>query len=386
MEEKIRFATAILDFSIRKGGAERYLIDLCSRMAKDGHEVHVYTERWDEEIPGIFMHKVDVIPFPKSLKLLSFAIKATKEIKKGSFDITLGVGNTLEADILQPHGGVHWAWFWRSLRAYDNPVLWVIKFLGRILSPRQWIQGYIESFPFRKKRFKKIIAISEMIKRDIIRWYNVEEEKIEVVYNGVDIEKFNPKNQRFRDEIRNRYGIGNEFLILFSSNNFRMKGLNFLIKAISELKKSNSQPFKLLILGRDNPNSFFRLAKRIGIEKEIIFAGETKEPEKYYGASDLLIHPTFYDACSLTVLEALASGLPVITTSLNGASGILKLGQGNIILDDPRDIKSMIDSINIFFDRDFRKKTSFVSRQLAESYCLEKNWREMKKVFLIFNY
>ena len=107
-----RYAIGILDFSKKKGGAERYLVDLCTRMATEGYEVHVYTEHQDEENPGIYFHSVKTIPFPKSLRLLSFAIKATKEIENGNYDITFGVGNTLKADVLQPHGGVHWAWFW----------------------------------------------------------------------------------------------------------------------------------------------------------------------------------------------------------------------------------------------------------------------------------
>jgi hypothetical protein len=74
-------------------------------MAKEGHEVHVYAEHWDEEIPDIVLHKVNTIPFPKSLRLLSFAIRATKEIEKGNYDVTLGVGNVLKADIRQPRGG-----------------------------------------------------------------------------------------------------------------------------------------------------------------------------------------------------------------------------------------------------------------------------------------
>jgi UDP-glucose:(heptosyl)LPS alpha-1,3-glucosyltransferase len=111
MEKKIRFATAISDFSKKKGGAESYLVDLCARMASEGDEIHVYTECWDGGETMIHFHRIRTIPFPKSLRLLSFAWKATKEIRDGNYDVTFGVGSTLQADILQPHGGVHWAWF-----------------------------------------------------------------------------------------------------------------------------------------------------------------------------------------------------------------------------------------------------------------------------------
>jgi UDP-glucose:(heptosyl)LPS alpha-1,3-glucosyltransferase len=379
--KKIRLAIGLRDFSKKKGGAERYLVDLCARMAGEGYEVHVYAEQWDVEDSRIFFHIVRTIPFPKSLRLLSFAVRATKEIEQEDYDITFGVGNTLKADILQPHGGVHWAWFWRSLRAYDNPFLWTIKFLGRILSLKQWINGWIEDAPYKRKIFSKIIAISDMVKQDIIRWYGISEDRIDVIYNGVNIERFHPRNRQYREEIRGRHGIGREELVLlFVSNNFRMKGLGFLIKALAKIKKETPPPFRLLILGRDRQGSYSHLARGMGISKETIFAGSTNEPEKYYGASDFLVHPTFYDACSLTVLEALASGLPVITTHCNGASGIITQGQEGFVISDPRDGQALGEKISFFLDREKLARASVAARHLAESYSLEKNWREVESI------
>jgi UDP-glucose:(heptosyl)LPS alpha-1,3-glucosyltransferase len=381
MEKRLKFATAILDFSTRKGGAERYLVDLCTRMAKEGHEVHVYAEHWDEEIPDIVLHKVNTIPFPKSLRLLSFAIKATKQMDEGNYDITLGVGNTLKADILQPHGGVHWAWFWRSLEAYENPIIWIIKFLGRILSPHQWISGYIEGTPYRRKNYDKIIAISDMVKEDVINWYKVPEDRIEVVYNGVDIERFNPKNRKYREIIRTKHGIGNEFVILFVSNNFRMKGLKFLIKALAKIKKDGGPSLKLIILGRDNNRTYLRLAKRLEFYHDLIFVGSTHEIEKYYGASDLMVHPTFYDACSLSVLEALASGLPVITTSSNGVSRIITDKSEGIVISTPKEIDKLAESIKFFLDSEILTESLKTTRKVVEKYSIERNWLEIKRIF-----
>lgn len=378
---KIRFAIGLRDFSKKRGGAERYLVDLCTRMAEEGYEVHVYAEQWDVEDSRIFLHSVRTIPFPKSLRLLSFAIKATKEMENGDYDIIFGVGNTLKADILQPHGGVHWAWFWRSLRAYENPILWTIKFLGRILSLKQWINGWIEDAPYKKRTFFKVIAISDMVKQDMIRWYRIPEEQIHVVYNGVDIERFHPRNRRYREEIRRRYGIGDEFVILFVSNNFRMKGLVFLTRALAEIKKGNSPPFRLLVLGRDRQDSYLGLARDLGIFEEVIFAGSTDEPEKYYGASDLLVHPTFYDACSLTVLEALASGLPVITTASNGASGILCHGEEGWVIGNLKDGEELRKGIAYFFDEKRRCQATCRAREKAETYSEKANFNRMIGIF-----
>lgn len=379
--QKMRFAIGLREFSKKKGGAERYLVDLCRRMAAEGHEVHVYAEHRDAGDSEIHFHPVKTIRFPKSLQLLSFAMRATKEMGHGNYDITFGVGNTLRADVLQPHGGVHWAWFWRSLGAYDDPILWMIKFLGRVLSPKQWVSGWVEDAPYRRGSFPKVVAISDMVKQDMMKWYRVPEERIAVVYNGVDTEHFHPRNRQYRGEIRRRHGLGDEWVILFVSNNFRMKGLGFLIKALAKIKKASPLSLKLLILGRDRQDSYSRLVRERGISEEVVFVGSTDEPEKYYGASDLLVHPTFYDACSLTVLEALASGLPVITTHSNGASGIITQGQEGFVIADPRDDQVLAEKILFFLDLEKMERASMAARHLAESYSLERNWREIESVF-----
>jgi len=159
-----------------------------------------------------------------------------------------------------------------------------------------------------------------------------------------------------------------------------MKGLGFLIKALAKIKKANHASFKLLILGRDRQDFYLRLARGMGIFEEVVFAGSTDEPEKYYGASDLLVHPTFYDACSLTVLEALASGLPVITTQSNGASGIITQGREGFVIADPRDDQALAEKILFLLDREKMERASMAARHLAESYCLERNWKEMKHI------
>lgn len=374
----MRFATAIPDFSRSKGGAERYLVDLCARMAEESHEVHVYAERWEDEVRGIHLHRVKTVAFPKSLRLLLFAIGATREMEKGRYDVTLGVGNTLAAHVFQPHGGVHWAWFWKSLRAYDHPIVRAVKFSGKVLSLKQWVSGWIEDRPYQRGNRSRFVAISDMVKQDMIRWYGISEDRIDVIYNGVDIDRFHPRNGQYRDEIRKRLGVGDEVVILFVSNNFRMKGLSFLIRALARVKQEGRIPFKLVILGRDRHGPYLRLAGELRLSEEVVFAGTTGEPQKYYGAADLLVHPTFYDACSLTVLEALASGLPVITTSSNGAGGIMTQGREGFILPDPRDHRTLAERISYFLNHGNRAKASMAARELAERYSSERNWEEMK--------
>jgi UDP-glucose:(heptosyl)LPS alpha-1,3-glucosyltransferase len=155
-----------------------------------------------------------------------------------------------------------------------------------------------------------------------------------------------------------------------------------LIKALAEVKEFDPIPHKCWVFAGDRKASYIRLARRFGLSEEVIFVGSTNEPEKYYGAADILVHPTFYDACSLTVLEALATGLPVITTSSNGASGIITSGQEGFVISGPGTSQNLANQISVLLDREVLAKASTAARRTAENHSLERNWREMKRVLI----
>ena len=372
----MKIALGIRDFYHSKGGAERYLVDLMQFLAQKGHEVHVFAHRFDQGMNDLYLHKINVFPLLKGLRILSFAFKCHQQMQQDNFDVIMGVGNTWRADLLQPHGGVHWKWFWRSLRAYKNPWLWGAKLLGRIFSLKQWVEGIVEDAPYRKG-VKKIVAISEMVKKDIVDYYGIREDDVEVVYNGVDIEHFHPRNRQYREEVRNRYGLSlQDIVLIFVSHNFRLKGLRYLIQALSLIKKKNGN-VKLLVVGRDNIRPYRRLAEKMGCRDDVFFAGGVRDLERYYPSADILVHPTFYDACSLVVLEALASGVPVITTKNNGAGGILSNGKEGFVLEDPREVGTLTERILYLADPVKLKEVSVAARSLAEHFPQKKSYQAM---------
>jgi UDP-glucose:(heptosyl)LPS alpha-1,3-glucosyltransferase len=119
----------------------------------------------------------------------------------------------------------------------------------------------------------------------------------------------------------------------------------------------------------------------MGISGEVIFAGSTDEPEKYYGAADLFVHPSFYDACSLALLEALASGLPVVTTSSTGASGILSHGEDGWVIQSATDREELKTGIRYFLDDNTRLRASRQGRMKAEQYSRQVNFERVMNVF-----
>src|SRR4030043_243083 len=193
-------------------------------------------------------------------------------------------------------------------------------------------------------------TISEMVYRDMSDYYGIPANRIAVIYNGVDIERFHPRNKKYREGIRSQYGLGSEdLLLLFVSHNFRLKGLRYLIRALALIKRKREN-VKLLVIGRDRAEPYRRAAKKLGCEENVLFTGGVRDLERYYASADILVHPTFYDPCSLVVLEALASGLPVVTSRPNGASELLDDGRDGILLDDPADAAEFLARVEPLLD------------------------------------
>ncbi len=362
----MKIALGIREFLPEKGGAERYCYDLMNFLAGKGLEVHIFSSAFPERDHRLCFRQVPVIPYPKSLQVLSFAVNCRRMMGEEQFDVIMGVGDTLSADLLQPHGGVHWKWFWRGLEGYRKPVPWIFKFIGRALSLKQWAKGIIEDAPYAKA--KKVIAISEMVRRDMVDYYGISADRMAVIYNGVDTVRFHPRNRRYRGEIRSSYGLSaDDLLLLFVSHNFRLKGLRYLIQALSLIRAKKSN-VKLLVVGRDRAEPYCRLAKKMGCANDVLFAGGVPDLDRYYASADILVHPTFYDPCSLAVLEALASGLPVITTRYNGAGGIISEGKEGFVLDDPRDVEALAEKILYLADSMRFKNASTAARRLAVKF------------------
>jgi UDP-glucose:(heptosyl)LPS alpha-1,3-glucosyltransferase len=297
------------------------------------------------------------------------------------FDIVQVVGRALGMNVFNPHCGVEKAWLKQDILSVSCPFYRFLKRITRFLSLRQNFILWLDRKQYTDKGVSKIIAISDMIKNDIIKYHDIDPQKINVIYNGVDLQRFNPDNKNeYRKVIRERLSLGEEFVILYISNNFRLKGLLPLVKALGELKKSRNN-FKALIIGRGRDSSYRKIAKKLNCLENLMFLGHVKDIEMYYAASDIYVHPTFYDSCSLVVTESLASGLPVITTRYDGASGVIDNGIDGFVMGDPMDYEALAEKISLFFDDEFREKASIAAREKAEKYPVEKNCEEIIEIY-----
>jgi len=375
----------LLDKFLPSRGGERYFSSLAEELAQRGHDVHLFASKVEEDGDRPYqVHLVPVLNFPRSLRMISYMLFSARMVKGYDFDIIHGLGQSLASNVLNPHGGVEKAYLKQEFASISRRWYYWYRWLRRYLSARHYLELWIQRRLYTGGRVKRVIAISGMVKRDIVAYFNFPEEKIAVVFNTVDLDRFHPSiREQYRHAKRRELGIEDgAIVLLFAGNNYRLKGLEPLLHAVALLKKNAPDvPLRLIVLGRGQVWLYRRMAQRVGVAGSVLFLGPVAGMEPYYAASDIYVHPTFYDSCSLTVLEALASGLPAVTTRFNGASDAILSDDGGKIVQDPANAEEIADAIAFYFDEQRRTRARVVARQWMEQYPPSRNVEETLAVY-----
>ncbi len=334
------------------GGAERYLGQLIARLCDQGHEVHVFAHRWDadpkkerEGKRASTFHRVPMMPGPSFLEALSFAFFSERLLREESFDIIHSFERTLYQDIYRAGDGCHREWLIQRRRMDST-----LKRISHRVNPLHLSLLYLEKKLFASPRLKKIIANSRKGKEEIIRHYGVPDDKIEVIYNGVDLKKFHPENiSLYREPTRKELGLTpGSFVLLFLGSGFRRKGLDALLRAMPLVMKEAPEAY-LLVAGKDSIPRYRKRAKILKVEERVLFLGPTAKANELYAASDLFALPTLYDPFSNASLEALATGIPVLTTRGNGVAELIEEGENGFVIEDPLDPQGIAAAALSFF-------------------------------------
>lgn len=355
------------------GGAERHSHDLLDYLSRAGHEVHVYAAKWERgaDFKNLVFHRVPWIKFTSVVRDLSFALSAYFLLKKASFDVIQSQDKTLLQDIYFAGDGCHIEWLKQRCKRKTLPGK-----LSIYLNPYHWMILSIERTIFNAHRFKRVVAISELVKKNIMDNYRVNSDDISVIYHGVDLEKFDPENKgRYRQEVRKQYSIDDDSpVVLFVGSGFERKGVDFLIRAVELISK----PVTVLIVGKGAEKKY----KKYALNQRVVFCGTQKDVYKYYAASDVFVSPAIYEPFGLVYLEALASGLPIITTRNTGAAEIIKDGINGYVIQEPEDIKDIAEKIQcILDDKAQLELMSKNARVLAKEFTFEKHINSMLKIY-----
>ena len=372
----MKAALVIKSFSGRRGGGEGYAFRLAGELSRLGHEIHVYANSWDEpEVGGLIYHRVPMVGFSSILKLITFPRNAGRLLRADRFDVINGLTQVLEQDVFRLGGGVAKHWIDVRARSCQFPLLVRLR-------PLNIINLFIEKRIFRGGRCKRFIVNSRLCGEQLARYYGVPGERIDLVYNGVDTDRFNPVNARHY-RARMREGLGardDEILILTASTNPRRKGLGFLLDALASMGE-RGRKVKLLAVGSRRTAAFERKARSLGLRERVTFESWAGEMERFYGAADLFVLPTMYDPFANVCLEALACGLPVVTTRENGAAEVVEEAGGGTIIGDSRDVSALASAIEGMLDPAARERMSRSAAAGAKKYTWERTARAVLDVY-----
>jgi UDP-glucose:(heptosyl)LPS alpha-1,3-glucosyltransferase len=194
-----------------------------------------------------------------------------------------------------------------------------------------------------------VICLSDYIKASVRRYYPLPDEQLVTLINAVDLAKFEPNHAKASgQQVRHRFGIReNHVVALIVAQDFARKGLR---EAIEAWRQVNDERLVLLVVGKDNFAPYAKLVESAPFAKNVIYAGATRDVRPFYAAADCFVLPTRHDPCSLVVLEALAMGLPVISTRFNGACEVMTEGLHGFVLPDPEDVAALAVAMRKMLD------------------------------------
>ena len=366
-----------------RGGCETYIAALAHRLVADGHKVHLYASRWDAaKLPvNLNYHAVPVPSWPRFLRPWRFGSAVLNALEGHDHDITVGFDKTWGLDIIYPQGGLFAASAHQNLLKIANPI-------------QRKIMGFLKQFDLAHFSFTSlerrqylgnhkgiIIAISDMVRQHFQTYYKISSSDLRMVRIAFNPERFVESDRpKRRMDWRTAWNLNPEDNVgLFCGMNYRLKGLEPLLHAVKLMPESPK--FRLVVVGSPKTASFERLAKKLGITDRVRFVGYQADMRNSYFAADFFIHPTFYDPCSHVITEAMACGLPVITSKYNGASELMTPPNEGFIIDNPHDHQKLADCMIQFLDPAKRLAAGQAGRRTAQSWTFDHHYRQMVDVF-----
>jgi glycosyltransferase involved in cell wall biosynthesis len=321
-------------------GVPSYWDALAVTLASD-HEVHIFAAANRCDAPRIRSHHLPTLRMGWLLTHLTFyaAVRARFSLARlrghPRFDIILGVGAlTPCADIAT----VHFVQA-RELELQRNSAFPRERRLGGLAGLDYALYSRTMGWlgrRFYRKRSSHIVAISEAVKQDLVRFEGACADDISVVPNGVDIDRFDPANRALhRAAIRSELGLSDtNTAVLFVGNSWGRKGLHTAIEAI---RGPEQEHLRLVVVGHGVRQEFLAGLPDDVVDRVIFTGPRATDIERLYAAADVFLFPTLYEPFGLVILEALASGLPTIVSASAGASEWLEDGVDAVLLRDPFD-------------------------------------------------
>jgi len=353
------------------GGAERFIERALPALERAGMQTTLIAR----DVGGWGARRalrVDPFYIGSTWRDRSFARAARKAWAAGGFDLVQSHERIAGCHIYRAGDGVHAQWL--EIR---RGVAGTLERLGIALNPyHHYVRG-AERRMFADPTLRAVICNSGMVREEIRRCFGVPPEKLHVIYNGVDLEHFQPaRRAALRLTAREDLGVAaGETLFLFVGSGFARKGLD---AAIAALAACGEPSFRLAVVGRDRDAArFAAVAAPLG--DRVQFLGGRDDVRALYAAADCFMLPTRYDPFPNTVLEALAMGLPVIVGRRSGAAEIVQAGSGWTC--DPADVADLAQTMRLAARAAQSPENAAAARGIAERYGIEDMARQLTALY-----
>jgi len=385
---KKKIAVIIERANIGLGGAERSVFELASALTSLSLEVDILAAKGQTNARNIHILCQDMPG--ERVGYFTFAEALKKYLSQNHYSLIHSVLPFDFADIYQPRGGTYAESIVRNAASYQNKLIESYKRLTAFANFRRSTLLRAERKLCKKPNGAVIVALSQYVAEQFKRHYGLDDERIMIIHNGIRIHRQIDTEQadRFRTQILTRLGLkeaDNPVLFLFVAHNFRLKGLSAAIKAQKyEVEKyGQKRHVCLIIVGSGRAGKYIRQAKKLGVDKQIVFLGTVQHIQNVLSIIDVAILPTFYDPCSRYILEALAAGKPVITTRFNGATDLFVNNRHGRVVDKPEDIPALAEAMNYFTDTNNIQKAAdaIIADNLTEKTSINRVAKQLEGLY-----
>lgn len=355
------------------GGAERF-VERAARVLAGQLSVTLFARQWSAQ-KGVHVVRCDPFYMGRLWRDWGFARAVCAALQDGEYDVIQSHERISCCDVYRAGDGVHASWLERRARA--RPLL------NRILDCMNPYHRYVlraERRLFASPRLRAVICNSTMVRDEIRDRFGVDEARLHVIHNGVDLDHFHPSlRDRHRARMRRDLGLEDDAMVLlFVGSGFERKGLGVLIRAMA---LSADHRWRLIVVGSDRSEQRMRgLASRLKVENKITFAGAQDDVRPWYGCADVFVLPTLYDPFPNAALEALACGIPVVTTGASGASEAIVPGENGDICQDPLSTEELLRRLVTVMSG--ASGMRLAARRSAEAYCVSDMARRLADLYL----
>jgi len=337
------------------GGAERFVANALASLQAQNIQLTIVTRSWQQQ-PGVDALIVNPFYLGNVWRDWGFARKTCAATNEGKFDLVQSHERLSCCDVYRAGDGVHREWLTQRKRTKSAWGRWSIA-----LNPYHHYVQRAERALFSSDRLKAIICNSEMVKNEIHAYFGAAVSKCHVIYSGVDSNRFSPQlREAHRDSFRAEYHIPADALVyLFVGSGFERKGVAPFLKALSKLPPNCHG----VIVGTDKRKALYeKEAAALGIAGRVYFTGGLKDASPAYGAADVFVLPTLYDPFPNAALEAMASGLPVVTSNKSGAAELIQNGVNGYCC-DALDIEALARAMLALQDEQQRQAIGTAARK-----------------------